>query len=180
MDSLLTAIVYIAIGLVIAFLGRRFFWLFAALIGLAAGLAIVRAISSVTGPVLGWAVGIGLAVILGLSARSLGRLAVLIIGFLLGAIIVAGLVGPLGIDAVWLRLILIIVGGALGTLALRYFFDIAVIALSALAGGVLVGDGLVELWAGAPQFLLWIVFAVVAIAGFIYQWNTIKDLPEPE
>jgi hypothetical protein len=179
-DSLLTALIYIVVGLILAFLGRRFFWLFAGLVGLVAGIAIVRAIAGVTSSVFALAVGVGLAIILGLSARSLGRIVVLAVGFLLGAIIAAELLNPLGITAEWLRLLIIVGGGLLGGLALRYFFSAAVIILSALAGGVLVGDGVTQLWAGAPDFLLWVLFAVVAIVGAVYQWNALKDVPEPD
>jgi hypothetical protein len=77
----------------------------------------------------------------------------LIIGLLLGAIVAAELLGPMSIEAAWLRVLLIAVGGIVGALALRFFFGPAVIVLSALAGGVMVGDGVTQLWAGAPQWL---------------------------
>lgn len=181
MDSFLMAIILIAVGLIIAFLGRRVFWLFAALIGLGAGIAIVNAIAGTTGPVFALAVGIGLAIILALTARSLTRVAIMVIGFLLGAIIASELLAALTpAMASWLRVIIIVGGGILGWLALRYFFAPAVIIMSAVAGGVLVEDGLARLWTTAPEFLLWIVFAAVAIAGGVYQWNALKDVPEPQ
>jgi hypothetical protein len=174
------ALILIAVGLIIAFLGRRVFWLFAALIGLGAGIAIVNAIAGVTGTVFALAIGIGLAIILALTARSLTRVAIMVIGFLLGAIIASELIMALTpAMASWLRLIIIVGGGILGWLALRYFFGPAVIIMSAIAGGILVEDGLSRLWTTAPEWLLWVVFAAVAIAGGIYQWNALRGVPEP-
>ncbi len=183
MDSWLPALIFIVAGLIIAFLGRKFFWLFAALVGLVAGIAIVRVIAGATSSLFALAVGIGLAIILGLSARLLSRITVMVIGFLLGAVVAAELLNPLGITAEsaaeWLRLVIIVVGGLVSTFALRYFFGVAAIVLSALAGGILVGDGVPLLWTGAPDWIIWIIFAVVAIAGIAYQWNALRGVPEP-
>jgi hypothetical protein len=176
----LIGIILIAIGLVIAFFGRKYFWIFAALVGLAAGFAIVQALVGATSVIFALAVGIGLAIVLALTARSLAHVAVALIGFLMGAIIGSELCQPLGIDGTLLRLIVVVGGGVLGYLVLRYFFDIGVIVLSALAGAALVEDGLNRIWVSVPSFILWIITVVVLVGGIIYQWQTVKGTPEPQ
>ncbi len=144
----------VIIGGLVLVLGRKLFWLFVAATGFAAGLAISTQLLHLRPEWVSLLVGLAVGVVGALLAVFVQRLAIGLAGFLAGAYIAVSLATALGVTstvAVW---IILIIGGIIGAALIATVFDWALIGLSALAGAVLIVEGLrlqggTMLWVGA-------------------------------
>lgn len=156
----------IAVALLVA--GRRLFWVFVGALGFGAGFLAAWTYLPVTDE---W-LALGLAILAGslgaLVAVFLQKAAVMLVGFVVGALAAWTVLSALGVDSqLWL------VGGTvvacfLFVLLSLKVFDLALMIVSSLAGARL----LLEAGAWAPPFDGLLAFAVLTLAGVALQWGT--------
>lgn len=156
--------VNIVIGALVLFLGRKLFWLFVAVIGFAAGLAIAARLFDVRPEWIALVLGIVLGVVGIVLAIVLQRLAIGVAGFLAGAFIATSLAGALGVERGGLLWLAAVAAGILGALLLSTLFDWALIGLSSLAGATLV----IEALHPAPA-IAWVGLAGLFVVGAAVQ-----------
>ncbi len=170
----LDAIILIAIGLVLAFMGKRFIWL---LIGLAGFVLAYRVVSwlipGMFGKGLEIVLGVIAGVIVGWLATKFTKLLLQIAAFILvgnAAVVVLSWFG-IGTDRVLIQLIAFAIGGLIGLGLLRWAFNVAVALITVVAGAVLVAGGLRDLFSiqAGSSWLLILITLVVAVAGFMFQ-----------
>ena len=160
------SIVLLIAGLIFLFLGRRLFWLCAALVGLAIGLYFGR---ELIGPgFLGIVVGILFAVIGGWLAVKFIKIAIFIIGFLIGVLIVAGLLNMFGLEHnIWYWLALL-VGGVICAALMGGFFEWGLIIATSVLGAILISDA-IDGWLGLTGTVSTIILLVLLVVGIIAQ-----------
>jgi hypothetical protein len=122
--------------------GKKIFWLFVGLCGFAFGIALASSLFEPRSEWVALALGLVLGVLGAVVASQVPRIAIVLAGFLGGALVAASLGSWLDITGGILTWVLIIVGGILGVLVLRAVFDWGLIGISSLAGAAMVVDGL--------------------------------------
>jgi hypothetical protein len=162
----------IIVGLIEVSFGRQLFWLFAAIGGFVVGwFTIPEIYPTVTGN-LHILAGVGIALVFGLLAHAYRRLMVAIAGFFIfsgAAVLVGRDEGALlanGSASYWF---VYGVAGAVSAMLLFSVTDWALIVLSSIAGAGAVAGGAIHLLNDDGRGLKWVVFAVLAIAGIVFQ-----------
>jgi hypothetical protein len=125
-------------GGVLLVFGRKLFWLFVAACGFAVGLSLITRLFTIRSEGLILVIAMAAGVLAALLALAFQRLAIGVVGFLAGAWLAGDLIISLGLygDAVfWTGCV---IGGVLGAVLLEILFDWGLIALSALAGSLLI------------------------------------------
>jgi len=152
------------VGLALATLGRKLFWLFVAGVGFLAALNLA---SRWLGGSTEWLV-IGLGIVAGLVGALLAvfvqKVAVALAGFLGGGFLLLGILNLVGFDPGRFGWLAFLVGGILGAILVAAAFDWALILLSSLAGASLVSEALA---AGRPAAV--ILYVGILILGIIVQ-----------
>jgi hypothetical protein len=157
MTPLLEALVLIALGLLSLMMGKRLFWLFAAIVGFAlgwwlAGLflpdGLVRLLA-----------GLIAGLILGGLSGFLGKWAIRIVAAIAGFVILPMLLGSLGMLSGFSELVWAVIGGILGFVSAIFLADWTLIFLSSILGAGLILNG--------ARVFLPMSEAVRMITGFI-------------
>lgn len=176
----------IVFGLFETLLGRRLFWLFAAIGGFLIGWYFLDALSGV-----GWGgrlgIGIVLAIVLAVVAHKRLKLAIAIAGFMIfGAVGVKwfeylGVDVTMGSGAFWA---VFLVAGVVAAALLAYFFDRTLIALSSLSGGGATAMG-IDNFVSLPKWANAVIAVVLVVGGVFFQMRSMKkhggkliDLPQ--
>ena len=168
-DTLLNAIVPIALGLAALFFGLRLFWLFAAVVGFAVGWWLVGLFFKDLG-ILQVIIGVIVGLILAGLTRVLGKWAIRIVAGLAGFVMLPLLLGNLGMLGGISELIWSLLGFALGFVLAVFMADWAVIILSALLGAGLIMSGVDLLFkAQISQVLHLIISFALIIVGIMFQ-----------
>ena len=168
-DTLLNAIVPIALGLAALFFGLRLFWLFAAVVGFAVGWWLVGLFFKDLG-ILQVIIGVIVGLILAGLTRALGKWAIRIVAGLAGFVMLPLLLSNLGMLGGLSELIWSLLGFALGFVLAVFMADWAVIILSALLGAGLIISGLDLLFkAQLSQVLHLIISFALIIVGMLFQ-----------
>ena len=168
-DTLLNAIVPIALGLAALFFGLRLFWLFAAVVGFAVGWWLVGLFFKDLG-ILQVIIGVIVGLILAGLTRALGKWAIRIVAGLAGFVMLPLLLSNLGMLGGLSELIWSLLGFALGFVLAVFMADWAVIILSALLGAGLIMSGLDLLFkAQLSQVLHLIISFALIIVGMLFQ-----------
>jgi hypothetical protein len=155
------------LGLMVAFFGRRSFWVFAAVVGFVLGLWLA---SGMGANLPTWAQPL-LALVLGLAGAALGffapRPAAAIIGSLVLALLGVALVRSHG-AAVWLQWLIAIALGFVGAFLFWRLLDWALVVGSSLLGALLASVSLTGLF-GFARGLGVLPFLLFLGAGIVYQ-----------
>jgi len=168
-DSLLNALVPIALGVSALFFGLRLFWLFAAVVGFAVGWWLVGLFFKDLG-ILQVIIGVIVGLILAGLTRALGKWAIRIVAGLAGFVMLPLLLSNLGMLGGLSELIWSLLGFALGFVLAVFMADWAVIILSALLGAGLIISGLDLLFkAQLSQVLHLIISFALIIVGMLFQ-----------
>jgi hypothetical protein len=152
----------IFIGIALLTMGRRMFWLFVGAAGFIAGskLAVHFPISGPEWAPLAVALFAGL--IGAIFAIFAQKLAVAVGGFVLGSYTVASIIFFVGLEATEWMWVALIVGGIIGSALVLAVFDWALIALSSIAGAMLiVQTGFLKL---PMNILLFLIMLSIGIA----------------
>jgi hypothetical protein len=169
--SVLTSLVLIAAGLVLAFAGRRYLWI---LIGATAFLVVfwlARLIfgNSLATFLIALAAGIAAAFVL----RGVSRVILWIAGFVLVGTAAVALGGWFGMEpwsAEWVLTFL--AGGVLGLVLATFARGFGIMIITALGGAALVMIGLPNLGVALSGAVGGLIGPAVAIGGFIVQYAT--------
>ena len=173
--DLLAPIVLIVLGLVLAFAGRRFIWLLIALAGFWLGFQLVAWLLPGLDDTVGLLVGVVVGVFGAILARRFTHVLLWIAAFVLVGAAFLNIGEIFTPDSTLILVLLFIVGGLIGLALVRWALSLAVIVISALGGAALVMQGLPALLGTTPGTLNLVIGIVVAVAGFIVQWQFLKD-----
>lgn len=158
--------VYLALGVAMLILGRKFFWLFTGGIGFYIGYTLAPKIL----PNQSENVILIVAVVLGLLGVFLAMLvksaAIGIAGFAAGAYVVYSLIPMVNFDLGNYYWLVVIVGGVLGAILAGTMFDWALIILTAACGAMLISTTL-----NLSFPLSAVVLVVLFLIGLIVQGN---------
>ncbi len=166
------AVTAIILGLLEVSFGRQFFWLFAAIGGFVVGWFVIPEIYPTVGGNLRIFAGIGIAVVFGLLANAYRRLMVAVAGFFVfsGAAVLVGrdqgAALATGSASYWF---VYGVAGIISAIFLLAITDWGLIVLSSLAGAGAVASGAVYLLNDSSEGLKWVLFAVLAVVGIVFQ-----------
>ena len=161
-------------GGLLLILGRKLFWLFVAATGFAAGLAIATRIFDVRPEWLALVIALAVGVAGAILAIVIQRIAIVVAGFLIGAVIAVSLAGAVGIERGLWFWIALAAGGIIGVILMTATFDWALIGLSSLAGASLVVEGLRV----APA-LAWPALLILFVVGILIQAGIMRAEKQP-
>ena len=154
----------IAIGLVLLFAGRKYFWMAAGLVGFLFGYSILHHFIGFSW--LNLIVGLILGLVLGWLAMKFVKLVSYFIGALAGAILLPLLLGFLGIDYNWF--IVVLVGALAGFLTITFAFSWGLIIITALMGASFVSQNIADIFS-LSQGVKSVVGLVLLVLGIIVQ-----------
>ncbi|MCJ7663237.1 MAG: DUF4203 domain-containing protein [Desulfobacterales bacterium] len=152
----------IILGLTMLVFGRKFFWLFIAIVGFLVGMQFTDLLL-IDQPL--WAQiagGLGAGLLGALLAIFVQRVAFILAGSFAGAYFALMLAHPLGIGGT--GVLLLVAGGVIGTIVAALLMDRAIIVLSCL-----VGAGAIVSQLGLRDVNTGIVFLVLVIIGILLQ-----------
>ena len=162
-------LIKIIVGGLLLTLGRKIYWLFVALVGFAAGLALGARLFQDQPEWVTIVVALAFGILGAVLAKFFQKLAIVIAGFAAGAFIVDALLKNAGDLNATLVLILTFVGGLIGAVFVSAAFDWALIVLSSAAGSLLVVRALTL--EGALQL---IVLVVLFVVGVVLQFGLMR------
>jgi hypothetical protein len=155
-------IIQILIGITLLIMGRRMFWLFVGAAGFVTG-SKLAVYFSIGGPE--WApmaVALFAGFIGAMFAILAQKLAVAVGGFVMGSYTAASIIFSLGLESTQWMWFALIVGGIIGSILVLAVFDWALIALSSIAGAMLiVQTGFLELPVNILLFLIMVSIGIV-------------------
>jgi len=173
--SLLTSLVLVGAGLVLAFAGRRFVWFLIAATGFLMAFWLVSLVlpgNSLATLLLALTAGLAAAFLM----RGATRLISWIAGFILVGTAAVTLGGTFGIEprsAVWVLTFL--VGGLLGVVLAQFVLEVGLMIITALGGAAMVVMGLPDLGLPIAGALADLIGPALAIAGFIVQYASSRS-----
>jgi len=168
--SLLTSLVLVGAGLVLAFAGRRYVWLLIAATGFLVAfwlLSLILPANSLAALLVALAAGLAAAFLM----RGVSRIILWIAGFVLvgsAAVALGGLFGIEPQSAQWFLTFL--AGGLLGIVLATFVHGLGIMIITALGGAAMVTIGLPGLGLPIVGVLGDMVGPAVAIAGLIVQY----------
>jgi Domain of unknown function (DUF4203) len=152
------------LGAIILLFGRRLFWLFVAAVGFAFGLEIAPHLMTHPPAWLALTVGILLGIIGAVVALILQKIAIAVVGFLVGGRVAVTVVAAFVAQHAHYYGLSFIIGGILGAILFLVLFDWALIVFSSLAGAHLIVD-VIQLPASGSNIL----FIALLILGIVVQ-----------
>jgi hypothetical protein len=150
------------IGAVILLFGRKLFWLFVAAVGFAAGVEVAPHLLSEPSPMLALTLALVLGFIGALFALFLQKIAVGVVGFLVGGRLAIAVVAAFFLNYAHYDVITFLIGGIVGAILLLALFDWALIFFSSVAGAHLI-QSTVQLPATGSVILL-VALTVLGVA----------------
>jgi len=168
---MLFQIVLIATGLVLAFAGRRLIWLLIAALGFVLGYSLVGLLLPGVDELVQLAVGLLAGLVFALLTTRFTRLLLNLAGFILAGGLALTLANALGVASGLPSLLAFVIGGLVGIGFVSIAFELSLIVLSALGGAALVVQALPSLVGGVNQQLAYFAGIVVAVLGFLVQWQ---------
>ena len=169
--SLLTALVLVVAGLVLAFAGKRYIWILIGATGFLVAFWLVRLVlgESLATFLIALAAGVAAAFLL----KGVSRIILWIAGFVLvgtAAVALGGWFGMQPWSAEWVLTFL--AGGVLGLVLATFAHGLGIMIITALGGAAMVMIGLPDLGLPLAGAIRDLIGPVVAVAGFIVQYTT--------
>ena len=168
------ALSLVVLGLILAFAGRRFLWLFIGLAGFVLGYTLAEFFFSDDGTIQ-LIVGVGVGIVGAFLARKFTTFLLGLAGFILVGSAFMTIGEIFGLTELWISLLLFVVGGLVGIGLARFSFSIAVIVISALGGASLVMQGLPAIFGSEAGTLNLVLGVAVALGGMFVQWRFLRD-----
>jgi hypothetical protein len=163
-------LVQVIFGVLLLFVGRRLFWLFAAIAGFLFGIQLAGQWFADWPTWMQLIAAIALGIVMAILAVVSLRLAGMLVGFVAGWLIMTQVLIALGMDTGTAALILNLLAGIVGAVLALAFFDIAIVVLSALSGATIVAGALGQLTGmGQSNLVILLLGAVLAVVGIIFQ-----------
>jgi hypothetical protein len=159
-------VLYFIAGVSLLILGRKLFWLFAAVIGFLFGMSITQQIipgqSQTTILLVALIIG-GVGAALAIMVQ---KMAISLAGFIAGGYLISLLVPLLSINLGTILWVAIIIGGIIGAVLANTMFDWALILLSSAIGASVITNHLT-----LPQPFPLVILIALFIMGMIIQGN---------
>lgn len=157
----------IAVGVGLLSVGRRLFWLAVAALGFTLAFALVQELSGDADPGVALALGLAGGVLGAVLAVAVQRIAIVVAGFLLGALATAGVLPSLGSFSDAQTLLLSLGGGLLGAALSLGVASLALRLVTAAVGALLIveASGLPSPWGRLLFVTLWALGFVVQGRG---------------
>lgn len=168
----IVSIITLIIGLVTLFFGRKLFWIFAGLVGLAVGLLVGSQFLQDYLPIVRFAVAGLLAVGFALLAIYTEKIMIILAGFFSVGLLTYFLVSLFHLTP-QMHWLFFLVGGILGTILISRYMQWAIVVISSILGAVLTGVGL----NGLTHFNFFIdllIFVALLVGGFFFQSKDLK------
>jgi hypothetical protein len=168
----IVSIIALIIGLVTLFFGRKLFWVFAALVGLAVGLLIGSQFLQDYIPVVRIVAACLLAAGFAILAIYTEKVMIILSGFF-GVGLLGYFLGSLFQLTPLVHWIIFLAGGVLGAVLISKYMQWAIVVISSILGAVLAGAGL----SGITHFNFLIdlfIFLVLLAGGFFFQSRNLK------
>ena len=169
LTPLLEAALLIVLGLLSLLLGKRLFWLFAAIVGFALGWWLTGLLlPSTADPILRVIIGVIAGLILGGLSRFLGKWAIRIVAAIAGFVILPMLLSSLGMlgglsEPVWA-----VLGAILGFVFALFLADWTLIFLSSILGAGLILNG-AQAFVSLSEAVRLIVGFILVVVGVVVQ-----------
>jgi hypothetical protein len=164
----------VAVGVLIAVVGRRLFWLAVALAGFALGYVVSQYFASGLDEMVSLLIGIVFGIVFGIVAvRGLPLIASALGAVLLG--LTSGTIVTLFTDTDWIAWVALLIGAGAGWLLVSQGLQLALVILTAACGGTIAGRGINTL---QPDWADWIPIIVglgVFALGLVVQFNRGDD-----
>ncbi len=171
-------IINLILGIVLLVTGRKLYWLLVGVVGFVVGLAFATAYVQLNPPWLIYVVALGAGIVGALLAVFVQRLAIALVGFVVGGYGAMYLASLLGIQAQPFTWMAFIVGGIVGLLLVASLFDWALYILSAWAGSTLVTKAITDS-ISINQTLGLVIFFVLFVLGIVIQAGLFREKPKP-
>ena len=156
-------ILSVLIGAVILLFGRRLFWLCVAAVGFAAGVEIAPHLVREPSTLLALTFALVLGFIGALLALALQKLAIAIVGFLIGGKLALAIIAAFFVQPPSHPGVTFLIGGVIGALLLLFVFDWALIVLSSIVGAYLIQSSITLPPSGST--VLFVVLVAVGLAA---------------
>jgi MFS family permease len=175
--DIINPILNIVLGILLLTTGKKLYWLFVAIVGFVIGLALASQMG-LTPQWMNYLVAFGVGVIGAILATFLQKLAIALVGFVVGGYGSFYLANTLlGIKSETTSWIAFFIGGIVGLLLVASVFNWALYLLSSWAGATLVTRTVTEGVKLDPTFGL-VVFFVLFVLGMIVQAGLFRDQPK--
>ena len=169
LTPLLAALILIVLGLLSLFLGKRLFWLFAAIVGFALGWWLTGLLlPSTTDPILRVIIGVIAGLILGGLSRFLGKWAIRIVAAIAGFVILPTLLSNLRMMGGISETVWAVIGAVLGFVLALFLADWTLIFLSSILGAGLILIG-AQAFVTLSETVRLIVGFILTVVGLVVQ-----------
>jgi len=158
--------VWLLVGIVLIVLGRKLYWFSVGALGFVAGMYFVPRFIQVQDQWVTLVIALFAGLLMAILAYVLQRLAISIVGFLVGGYLMLVFLDWLKIDTgnyYWIALIL---GGIIGAIFASILFDWTLIILSSIVGSVLVVQNLPF---DLQTMIIGVIFIVLTLVGVAIQ-----------
>jgi hypothetical protein len=169
-ESTTTAIIAIALGIAVLFLGKNLRF-FAAAAGFLIGISFITALfpgQVLAGLILGVALAVLFVILLGIG-KGFVQLIVRIIGALAAAAVAMWLLDSLGLNLGLLNWIIAIVAAVAGFVLMARFFDLGLIIITSLIGASLIVNGVQSLIPQISDGIATLATLALTVVGFFLQ-----------
>ncbi len=168
---MLIQITLVIIGIVLAFFGRRLLWLLVAVVGFLFGYSLAGWIFSSGDQAIQIVVGLAVGILFAILTKGFTRLLLGLGGFILVGGMALNLTNEFDLLSKIPDFVIFILGGLIGVGLVSFAFDLSLILFSALGGAALVVQGLPGLIDLGSRNLLLLAGMLVAVLGFLVQWQ---------
>jgi len=176
--DIITPILNVVLGILLLTTGKKLYWLLVAVVGFMIGLALTQYVQ-LDPPWLVYVIALGIGIIGAILAFFLQKLAISLVGFIVGGYGALYLSTLFGISAELTNWMAFIIGGIVGLLLVSSMFDWALYILSAWAGSTLVTKTVTD-GVGLNANLGLILFFVLFVLGIIIQAGLFRDQPKKQ
>lgn len=167
--SLPIPIISAVIGVAILLFGRKLFWLFVAAVGFALGIQIAPYLVHEPSAVLALTFALVLGFAGALIALLLQKVAIGVVGFLVGARLALALASAFLVNHAHYDVVTFVIGGILGAIFFLALFDWALIVFSSIEGAHLIQSAIPLPPTGTTILLLALV-----VAGIVFQASMMR------
>ncbi len=171
-------IINLILGIILLVTGKKLYWLLVGIVGFIVGLAFATAYVQLNPPWLIYIVALAAGITGALLAVFVQRLAIALVGFVVGGYGAMYLAGLLGIQAEPFTWLVFIVGGIVGLLLVASLFDWAIYILSAWAGSTLVTKAITDS-VTLNQTIGLVIFFILFVLGIIIQAGLFREKAKP-
>ncbi len=168
------------LGIILLTLGKRLYWLFVAAVGFVIGLVVADTYIQLSPHWLVYVVAFGAGVVGAILATFLQRIAIAIVGFLVGGY------GAYYLASTYLaapndttNLAAFIVGGVVGLILVASLFNWGLYILSSWAGATLISQAVNANVTIGSEFSM-VMFFILFILGMVIQAGLLRERPKPK